>query len=70
MEDFLEEVISGCFKEYSMVNNERKGICSGWQHEDWHRGKGTAALGLPELILPGRESPAMRLERLAGGRAW
>lgn len=39
MEDFLEEVISGSFKEYGMVNNEMKGICSGWQHEDWHRGK-------------------------------
>lgn len=60
-----------------MVNNERKGICSGWQHEDWHRGKeqialysGNCSIGVTRAYLARGESPAMRLERLAGSRAW
>lgn len=38
-EDFLEEVISGCYKEYGMESNERKGIRSRWLPVAWHRGK-------------------------------
>lgn len=34
------EVTSGCWKECGSVSNKRKGFQSGWQHEDWHGGKG------------------------------